>query len=151
MAFGEPMQLSDEVHQKIETLSKEGNSLADKGEYREATKKFIAALNFLPEPLEQWEECTWLLTAIGDMNFLQGGYEYAKKALSDAMHCPNAVGNPFIHLRLGQSQFELGNKEKAADELARAYMGAGKEIFEAEDSKYFEFLKVIYECFRKHH
>lgn len=137
------MQLSDEVHQKIEILSKEGNTLADKGKYHEATEKFITALDLLPEPLEQWEACTWLLTAIGDMNFMQGSYEYAKRALSDAMHCPNAIGNPFIHLRLGQSQYELGNKERAADELARAYMGAGKEIFETEDTKYFEFLKTV--------
>ncbi|MCG8057840.1 MAG: tetratricopeptide repeat protein [Candidatus Thiodiazotropha endolucinida] len=137
------MQLSDEVHQKITSLSEEGNALADEGKYQEANKKFIEALEFLPEPLEQWEACTWLLAAIGDMNYLQGSYEYAKKALSDAMHCPDAIGNPFIHLRLGQTQYELGDKEKAADELARAYMGAGKEIFETENPKYFEFLKTV--------
>lgn len=142
-AFGGSMQLSDETHKQIESLSSEGNALADKGKYRDATKKFIEALELLPEPIEQWNECTWLLTAIGDMNYLQGSYEYSTKALSDAMHCPNAIGNPFIHLRLGQSQFELGNKERAADELARAYMGAGKDIFEDEDPKYFEFLKTV--------
>ena len=58
-----------------------------------------------------------------------------------AMHCPEAIGNPFLHLRLGQCQFELGSLDRAADELARAYMGAGEEIFEAAD-KYFEFLKT---------
>ena len=30
----------------------------------------------------------------------------------------------------------------AADELARAYMGAGTEIFENDDPKYLEFLKT---------
>jgi hypothetical protein len=58
------------------------------------------------------------------------------------MHCPKAIGNPFLHLRLGQCQFELGNLDRAADELARAYMGAGLEIFDSEDAKYFEFLKM---------
>ncbi len=137
------MELPDDIHQEIVKLSSEGDSLADEGKYREATKKFISALDLLPQPIDQWEACTWLLTAIGDMNFLQGSFDYAKKALSDAMHCPNAIGNPFIHLRLGQSQFELGNKDRAADELTRAYMGAGKEIFDAEDPKYFEFLKTV--------
>ncbi|MDH5178089.1 MAG: hypothetical protein OEZ39_16410 [Gammaproteobacteria bacterium] len=137
------MQLPDEVHRTIEELSIEGNTLADNGQFREATEKFIAALDLLPEPLEQWEASTWLLTAIGDMCFMQGNYDYAKNALSDAMHCPKAIGNPFIHLRLGQSQFELGNRERAADELARAYMGAGIEIFDTEDPKYFEFLKTV--------
>ncbi|MGB7380321.1 MAG: hypothetical protein WA959_27700 [Rivularia sp. (in: cyanobacteria)] len=39
------------------------------------------------------------------------------------MHCPGAVGNPFIHLILRQAQFELGNFDRAKDNLARAYMG----------------------------
>lgn len=137
------MQLPEEIHSQIEALSNEGNVLANEGHYRKATEKFIAALELLPQPLEKWEACTWLLTSIGDMNFLQGAYEHSKAALSDAMHCPNALGNPFIHLRLGQSQYELGNMQRAADELARAYMGAGKDIFQEDDPKYFEFLKTV--------
>lgn len=58
------------------------------------------------------------------------------------MHCPGAIGNPFVHLRLGQAQFELGDMTRAADELARAYMGAGDEIFEEQDPKYLAFLKT---------
>jgi len=57
------------------------------------------------------------------------------------MRCPDAIGNPFLHLRLGQCQFELGELDRAADELARAYMGAGAKIFEGGD-KYFSFLKT---------
>jgi hypothetical protein len=52
-----------------------------------------------------------------------------------------AIGNPFLHLRLGQCQFELGNFDRAADELTRAHVGAGAEIFEGAD-KYFTFLKT---------
>ena len=81
--------------------------------------------------------------AIGDANFESRNYEHAKAALSDAMHCPGAIGDPFIHLRLGQCQFELGNLPRANDELARAYMGGGKEIFDAEDPKYFSHLKTV--------
>ncbi len=138
-----PTMLPQPVHKKIEVLSKEGDALAKKAKYREATDRYIAALDLLPEPKTQWEACTWLLVAIGDANFLSKHYDYAQRALSDAMHCPNAIGNPFIHLRLGQSQFELGNKKQAADELARAYMGAGTDIFKTEDPKYFEFLKTV--------
>jgi hypothetical protein len=61
------------------------------------------------------------------------------------MRCPEAIGNPFIHLRLGQTQFELGNKDRAADELMRAYMGAGAEIFAEEAPKYLEFLGTVAE------
>lgn len=57
------------------------------------------------------------------------------------MRCPEAIGNPFLHLRLGQCQFEVGNLDRAVDELASAYLGAGEEIYEGAD-KYFEFLKT---------
>jgi hypothetical protein len=58
------------------------------------------------------------------------------------MRCTGAIGNPFLHLRLGQVQFELGNHARAADELSRSYMGAGSEIFAKDDEKYFNFLKT---------
>jgi hypothetical protein len=65
-----------------------------------------------------------------------------RESLSLAMHCPDAIGNPFLHLRLGQCQYELGNLDQAADELARAYMGGGEEIFEEDEREYFTFLKT---------
>jgi hypothetical protein len=57
------------------------------------------------------------------------------------MHCLDAIGNPFLHLRLGQCQFELGALDGAADELMRAYMGAGSDIFKDQDPKYLRFLQ----------
>jgi hypothetical protein len=95
----------------------------------------------LPEPKTDWEAATWILGAIGDANFLGKDYLAGRENLSMAMHCPDAIGNPFLHLRLGQCQFELGNLDRAADELARAYMGAGDEIFEGAE-KYLAFLKT---------
>jgi hypothetical protein len=59
------------------------------------------------------------------------------------MHCPGAIGNPFLHLRLGQCQLELGDRKRAADELTRAYAIEGKDIFANEDRKYFAFLKTV--------
>lgn len=137
------MELSDAIHGQITQLSMAGDDLAENFRYREAVEKYLQALELLPEPRTDWEACTWLLAAIGDANFNSKNYEHAVAALSDAMHCPGAIGNPFIHLRLGQSQFELGNIDRANDELARAYMGAGKEIFANEDPKYFAHLKTV--------
>lgn len=141
--MSEAVELPDAVHAQVVTLSKAGEILAGQTKYREAVAKYAEALKLLPEPKTQWEACTWLLAAIGDINFLAHSYEQARLALSDAMHCPGAIGNPFIHLRLGQAQLELGNRQRAADELARAYAVAGKEIFSSEDPKYFEFLKTV--------
>ena len=134
-------ELPDEVHARIAQLSKTGDELADEKKYRAAIEKYVEALQLLPEPITDWEACTWLLTAIGDANFLARAFEQAKDALSDAMHCPGAIGNPFIHMRLGQAQFELGNMERASDELARAYLQEGLKIFSDEDPKYVSFIK----------
>jgi tetratricopeptide (TPR) repeat protein len=137
----QPVELPDAVYDKITALSEAGNALAEEGKYRDALSKYVEALELLPEPITNWEACTWLLAAVGDTNFLSGNYEQARAALSDAMRCPNAIGNPFIHMRLGQSQFELGNMDRAADELARAYLQEGLAIFEDEDPKYVAFIK----------
>jgi len=134
-------ELDDAVHEQIKILCAEGDALAGEAKYSDALTKYWAAWDLLPEPPTDWEAATWILAAIGDANFLGGDYVAGRDNLSMAMHCPGAIGNPFLHLRLGQCQFELGDLDRAADELTRAYMGAGDEIFEVGD-KYFAFLKT---------
>jgi hypothetical protein len=46
-------------------------------------------------------------------------------------------------LKLGQVQFKTGNFTHAQDELTRAYMGGGKEVFTDENPKYYEYLKTF--------
>ena len=135
-------ELSEEIVDEILRLSAEGDELADSEEYPLALERYCKAWDLLPEPKIEWEAAMWLLAAIGDANFLNGDSVAARDNFERSMHCPDAIGNPFLHLRLGQCQFELGNIDRAADELARAYMGAGDEIFETEDPKYFAFLKT---------
>jgi hypothetical protein len=135
-------QLSDDTHERIQSLCQTGDGFADEGDYPAALTQYWAAWDLLPEPQTDWEAATWILAAIGDANFLSGDYVAGRDNLSLAMNCPDAIGNPFLHLRLGQCQFELGNLDRAADELARAYMGAGEDIFEDEGLKYFTFLKT---------
>ncbi|PHS15826.1 MAG: hypothetical protein COA78_04630 [Blastopirellula sp.] len=135
-------ELSDDTHKKIEQLSALGDDLAEMNQYSDALAKYWEAWNLLPEPQTDWEAATWLLAAIGDANFLSGDFEAGRDNLSNAMQCPGAIGNPFLHLRLGQCQLELGNHDQAADELARAYMADGQEIFEDQDSKYLTFIKT---------
>ena len=124
----------------IDALAEKGNERMDAEDYLGAVEFFDLAWTMLPEPKTQWPQATWLLASIGDAHVLRGDFQTAHAALTTCMHCPEALGNPFIHLRLGQAQFELGNEPRAADELMRAYMGAGPEIFADEDPKYIEFL-----------
>ncbi len=136
------MELSDAAHAEITRLCAAGDDLADEGRFEEAIAEYSRAWAYLPEPKQQWEAATFILAAIGDANFLRGAFAHGRESLAAAMHCPGAIGNPFLHLRLGQCQLELGQHERAADELARAYMGAGYDIFSNDDPKYFAFLKT---------
>ena len=135
-------ELDKDVHQSIVALCGIGDSALDKQDYVTSVGEYRKAWELIPEPQVDWNASTWVLTAIGDAYFQNGDFDYAIETLNYAMHCPNAIGNPFIHLRLGQCRLEEGSLDKAADELTRAYMGAGEEIFNAEDSKYFEFLRT---------
>lgn len=134
-------ELGDQVHQQILQLSREGDSCMEGGAYTSAAEKFRAAFGLIPEPFEDWQASIWLLVSLGEAYYSNEEYSQAHAALAKAMHVPGAIGNPLIHLRLGEVQYELGNTKRATDELLRAYMGGGAELFEEEDEKYFAFLK----------
>ena len=134
-------ELPERTHTRVMALCERGDALAESHDFPAALDQYRAAWDLLPEPRTEWHAATWVLSAVGDANFLSGDYAAGVDNLLMAMHCPGAIGNPFLHLRLGQCQFELGNLDRAADELARAYMGAGSDIFDGEH-KYFEFLKT---------
>jgi tetratricopeptide (TPR) repeat protein len=136
------MELPNNVAERIQSHCNKGDAFTEKAEYPDALKEYWAAWDMLPEPKTDWDAATWILAAIGDANFFGGDYAAGRDNLSYAMRCPGAIGNPFLHLRLGQCQFELDNLDLAADELARAYMGAGAAIFEEEADNYFAFLKT---------
>ena len=92
----------------------------------------------------QWEAATWLLGAIGDANFLGRDFEAGRDSLSLAMHCPDAIGDPFLHLRLGQCQIELGNhRPRRQQSWPAAYMGSGgRDLRGRVPPRYFAFLKT---------
>jgi tetratricopeptide (TPR) repeat protein len=135
-------ELTGQALAEIQNLCKLGDEHAEGGRHSEALKAYWSAWALIPEPKTNWDAATWVLAAIGDANFLSADYAACRDNLTAAMSCPDAIGNPFLHLRLGQSQFELGDLDRAADELMRAYMGAGPEIFKDQDPKYLSFLKT---------
>ena len=124
----------------IEELSEEGNALAEKNDFDGAIEKFQQALAIVPTPKNEQEASLWLYAAIGDMYFMKDDYENSAENFYNALNCPDGQVNGFVHLRLGEDLFELEQKDKSLDHLLRAYMLEGKEIFDGENKKYFEFL-----------
>jgi len=130
------------LHEKIKEYCRSGDVLAEQGNYEEAIAQYNSAWRSVPEPKSNWEASTWILAAIADACFLSGYKGSARDALQYAMTCPGGIGNPFLHLRLGQVYLDEGQEDSAADEVMRAYMGAGPEIFANESSHYLSFLKT---------
>lgn len=123
----------------------EATAILDRGgkeDVRLAFNGFSSAYALLPQPREKWHATAWILSRMGECYFRAGSFQQAKELFSDLMGCPGTIGNPWLHLRHGEVSFETGDLRRAADELIRAYMGGGKEIFAKEDKKYYEFLKT---------
>jgi tetratricopeptide (TPR) repeat protein len=118
----------------------DANALVEKSEWERAIQSYNQAFELVPAPQTKWHASTWILGAIADACYQGDFLESAKEALDYVMHCPDAVGNPFLHLRRGEEYFEYGELDAAAADLMRAWMGGGDEIFEDEDPKYRAFL-----------
>src|SRR5688572_3086729 len=122
--------LDSSTQKMIVALSNEGDKYLDEGAFDDALKSYQAALDLLPEPKHQWEAATSVFTAIGETLYFMANYAEALRPLQHATMCPGGLGNGLIHLRLGQVYYELGDYDKAGDELTRAYMAEGTAIFE---------------------
>lgn len=128
------MELPDDIYEQIERLSEEGNEHSDEGNFPEAIEVWSQALSLLPEPRQDWDAAMWLYASLGDAYYQSGDYSMAKDALFNALNCPDGQGNPFIHYMLGKTLVKL-NDEGAIDELLRAYMLDGVDIFDSDEDE----------------
>lgn len=136
-------EIDDATYERIKVLCAKGDELAAAHKFDDAIEQYSDAWDLVPDPKTDWNASTWILAAVADAYFLGGHRTSALKALQDAMWCPGAIGNPFLHLRLGQVLFDDGkDMDRAADELMRAYMGGGEEMFADEDPRYLAFLRT---------
>jgi tetratricopeptide (TPR) repeat protein len=129
-------QLDSSIAEKTRRLCQQGYQLFDKGDIKAALRCFYSAWTLLPKPQTQWEEAGWVLTALGDAYFANSDFDNGREALMSALHCPKALGNPIIHLRLGQCLFELGQQEQAALHFHLVRDHGGKDLFIKEAAKY---------------
>ena len=96
---------------------------------REAHTCLVTVLERLPGPIGRWNAAGWALLALGHAHFSAKNWDMARAVLTDAMWSPGVFGNPWAHRLKGQAHLELGERDRAADDLARAYLGAGRSIF----------------------
>lgn len=135
-------QLSAPIHAQITDLCKQGDNLAATDQLEAAKQHYLAALRLLPAEHRDWQAATWIYSALGDVHFRLDNHDKALKSFQNAVQCPGGLGNPYIHLRLGQLYLERHQLDNAADELTRAYMGGGIDIFMEDDPRYLAFLET---------
>ncbi|MEO1235337.1 MAG: hypothetical protein AAFX76_00970 [Planctomycetota bacterium] len=134
--------LDTEVHQQIVELCREGDELLEGQALDMALDKYKQALALIPEPKYEYSAAMWIYTAIGDAYFYMTQYDEADEHFHKAVFSTEGLGNPYIHLRLGQCRYEMNDFDRAADELMRAYIGDAEEVFREQDPKYLAFLKT---------
>ncbi|TNG85077.1 tetratricopeptide repeat protein, partial [Testudinibacter aquarius] len=134
-------ELSDELYDSIMDDLERGDDLSEKTHFKTALVNYQRGLDKVPNPKADWEIALHLYTALGDCYFNLGEYEVSNDSYNQALKCPDALDNGYVWLGLGQSYYELDDKEKAKDALMSAYMLEGNEIFEEQDEKYFELIK----------
>lgn len=129
-------ELDEALSEQINELCDLGIDLAEGGRFDKALEAFDMAWDLLPEPKAEWEESFWILGNKGDAYFQQRDYAAGREVLERAMKCLDAVGEGFLHLRLGQCLFELGEMDEARRELTLALEYEAQTIFIDEDPKY---------------
>lgn len=136
------MKLSDHISDRIDELSERGNLLLDEGgDWEGAVEVWKQALALLPPPVTDWEAATWLNASIGEAYYAGGQSEDALAYLFDALNCPDGHMNPFILLRVGQILVDQGRTDEGVEQLLRAYMLDGEDVFEEGGERYLQLLR----------
>ncbi|MHC5310895.1 tetratricopeptide repeat protein [Myroides sp. LJL116] len=133
-------ELTQEQEDRIESLLEQGDICAENQKYKEATDKYLAALELVPSPKEEYDIALDLYVALGDGFFNLRDFINANYYYNLALKAPGALDNGYVWLGLGQSYYELEDKVKAKQALLSAYMLEGIEIFEEESSKYIDLI-----------
>jgi tetratricopeptide (TPR) repeat protein len=134
-------ELDDGLVAAITETCERGDDAVEAGRYEDAVALYREALALVPHPVHAWAVSTWIHGAIAEAWWLAGEYALARDAIDRAFSCEGALGNAFLHMRLGQVEFALGNRSRALDELIRAFTRAGEEVFAGEDPKYLALVK----------
>jgi len=137
--------LSDELYDLIVLDLENGDKAMEKSNFHDASNYYLQGLEKIPVDKHQWEISLHIFTALGDCYFNLKDFFNANHSYNQALQCPDGLENGYVWLGLGQSFFELEEKEKAKDAFMRAFMLEGKEIFNNQGYQYFDLIKSFVE------
>ena len=124
------------MDEQIEELCDLGVDLAEAGSFARAIEAYESAWALLAEPAHEQEGAAWILGNLGYTRFLQGDYAAGRDDLARALGLPGGGGSAFLHLRLGQCFYELGDLRRAGEQFRLAFAIEAEAVFLDEDPKY---------------
>jgi tetratricopeptide (TPR) repeat protein len=134
---------NDQLDSKIAEITRRAKNYSFDGKHQASIDEYHNALDLIGQNVKKSKHAVMLYSGIGEVYFLQQKWEEALEYYGNAVQSEGGLGEPLIHLRLGQLRYELDQKEKAKDELLRAYMGGGEKYFEDENPKYLALISSL--------
>lgn len=134
MRSGDYQSANDSYHAAWDCYAAERQHAADRGDVQQFDEQYLS------------KDAFWLLLSGANAQFCLGDFDGTLDTGTTAFNLFKdigcVVGNPFFHLRIGQAGFEVeqpgdrDQKSMSIDNLARALICGGIEIFAKEDPKY---------------
>ena len=131
---------SGEGESGIRARIEQGDAFLNADDFERAAELYREAIQLIPAPAHEHEVSLEAFTALGEACFFAGHFTQALHCFRMALKSPNGTANPLVHLRLGQTRFEIGDFHHAAESLLYAYALEGRDLFRGEDDKYFSYL-----------
>lgn len=136
-------EIDEDLSEKLDMLAEQGNNLLDIGKETEALKAWQEALNLIPFPKNIHLETVWFEASMGEIYFTQRKFNQANILYNNALiNQLETRLDSHILMRLGECNYELGNRKLAKRILLQAYELEGEEVFRNDEVnlKYLAFL-----------
>ena len=146
-------QDAEATSREIETLREQGDAKMNDKLFEQASESYLSAWNLVDGDTYGPEDAFWLLMSLADANMRNREFENAMDVLAVAFQNFQelALGNSYFHLRVGQTKYHLDPENdsrqagSAIDDLARALVCGGIEMFDGEDREFLSMVTSILE------
>lgn len=110
------------------------NSMILKNELKAAYEIYFKLSNTI-QGTKNERKLRYINIKIGHLYSYINNWDAALKAFGKAIQTENSVGNPLLHLRIGQCGYHLKKKRIYDDNLARALITGGLKVFDNEKNE----------------
>ena len=113
-------------------------NLTQKKDFNKAYDIYFRLLSQIEDNEANKRKLRYIKIEIGQIYMYAEKWDSALQAFAEAIQDENSVGNPLLHLRIGQCAYNLENARIYEDNLSRALICGGLHIFENERNEYKE-------------